>query len=251
MDYGLYVAAAGADTQSQRMEVLSNNLSNVDTPGFKAEFAILQARYSRAVQDGTDHDGHGGINDLSSGVSMIETVTDFSPGAYERTGQRWDMAIRGDGFFRVQDAQNDRQLLTRAGNFQVNARGELLTVQGYDVLDTEGAPIVVDPNHSKVHADGWIAQAGGGQFLSVVKPQSMGDLVRTGENTFRPLGPVSEVPQNKRQVESGYLENSAVGPTQAMMELIETSRMYESNVRMIQSHDQMTGSLINRVLSSR
>ena len=55
MDYGLYVAAAGADTQSHRMEVLSNNLANVDTTGFKEELAVLQARDSRAMRDGTDY----------------------------------------------------------------------------------------------------------------------------------------------------------------------------------------------------
>ncbi len=79
MDYGLYVSAAGADTQSKRMEVLSHNLSNVDTPGFKEEMAVLQARSSRAVRDGTDVPGSQGLNDLSSGVSMIETRTNFAP----------------------------------------------------------------------------------------------------------------------------------------------------------------------------
>ena len=75
MDYGLYVAAAGADAQSRRMEVLSNNLANVDTPGFKEELAVLQARYSRAIRDGTDIPGRTGINDLSSVEKTVRNGT--------------------------------------------------------------------------------------------------------------------------------------------------------------------------------
>lgn len=250
MDYGLYVAAAGADTQSRRMEVLSHNLTNVDTPGFKEELAILQARHSRAIRDGKDIPGQGSLNNLGSGVSLAETQTNFSPGQYKQTGYKWDVAIRGDGFFMVDDG--NRQLLTRAGNFRVDSNGNLLTQQGFRVLDTEGAPIVMNPNmYSQIHQDGWVEHSGGGQLLALVKPESLGDLARVGNNTFNPLGPVANVARNERTVEPGFLELSGVKPTESMMNLIETSRMYEANVRMIQNHDQMTGSLVNRVLTAQ
>ncbi|MFO7903684.1 MAG: flagellar hook-basal body protein [Planctomycetota bacterium] len=250
MDYGLYVAAAGADTQSRRMEVLSNNLTNVDTPGFKEELAILQARHSRAIRDGKEPPGRGGINDLGSGVSMAETQTDFAAGQFKHTGYKWDAAIRGDGFFVVDDGE--RQLLTRAGNFQLDGDGNLLTQQGFRVLDAEGSPIVVNPNmYSQIHKDGWVEHSGGGQLLGLVKPESLGDLARVGNNTFNPLGPVTNVARNERTVEPGFLELSGVKPTESMMKLIETSRMYEANARMIQNHDQMTGSLVNRILTAQ
>ena len=250
MDYGLYVAASGADTQSRRMEVLSHNLANVDTPGFKEELAILQARYSQAIREGDDVPGRAGLNDLSSGVSMTETTTNFTPGTLKRTGQPWDMAIQGEGFFAVED--DGRQLLTRAGNFRVSNTGELLTSQGFSVLDVDSNPIVINPSmYSKVHQDGWIEHSGGGQQLAIVKPQSLGDLVRTGDNAFHSLGPVTDVDQQQRQLQPGFIEISDVKPTRAMMELIETSRIYEANVRMVQSHDQITGALVNRVLSSK
>ena len=252
MDYGLYVAASGAHTQNQRMEVLSHNLANVDTPGFKSEMAVLKARHTRAIQDGTDITGSRGLNDLGSGVEMKETTTDFSPGLTKQTAQKWDVAIQGEGFFRVQDAATGRQLLTRAGNFQVNALGELRTPQGFQVLDSAGTPIVMNPDmHSMVHKDGFVEHSGGGQYLSIAKPRSLGDLVRVGENTFRSIGPLAELGPGEKGVEPGFLEVSSVKPTEAMMELIETSRMYEANVRMIQHHDQMTGSLVNRILRSQ
>ncbi len=252
MDYGLYVAASGADTQSRRLEVISNNLANVDTVGFKGQFALLESRSSRAVLDGADPPGSGGLSDLSSGVSLAETTTDFSHGTYRTTGAKWDMAIKREGFFLVHDRQHNRNLLTRAGNFDLNTQGELLTPQGYQVLDVDGSPIVVDPlGPAEVRGDGWILHASGAQRMAVVRPQSLGDLARAGDNTFFSLGPLRAVPPQDHQVEPGVLENSGVSATQSMMELIETSRMYEANVKMIQNHDQMTGSLINRVLTSR
>ncbi|NLX54100.1 MAG: flagellar hook-basal body protein [Planctomycetaceae bacterium] len=250
MDYGLYVSAAGADTQTQRMEVLSHNMANVDTPGFKEELAVLQARYSREVRDGTDVAGSGGLNDLGSGVSMAETVTNFSEGLLKQTQGKWDMAIHGEGFFVVDN--EGEQLLTRAGNFQVDANGQLLTQQGYPVLSAAGTPIQIDLSvHSQLHKDGYLEHSGGGEFVALKKPQSLGDLVRVGENLFRPLGPLTDVDAGQRRVESGFLEISGVRPTRTMLELIETSRMYEANVRMIQNHDQMTGALISRILRAR
>jgi flagellar basal-body rod protein FlgF len=250
MDYGLYVSAAGADTQSQRMEVLSHNMANVDTPGFKEEMAVLEARFSREVRDGTAMAGSGGLNDLGSGVSMVDTVTNFTEGMLKKTDGQWDMAIHGDGFFVVDN--EGQQLLTRAGNFQTNAEGQLMTQQGYPVLSTAGTPIQIDPSmYSTLHKDGYLEHSGGGEYLALKKPQSLGDLVRVGENLFRPLGPVDDVENDQRRVESGFLEISGVRPTRTMMELIETSRMYEANVRMIQNHDQMTGSLISRILRVR
>ncbi|MHB8861117.1 MAG: flagellar hook-basal body protein [Pirellulaceae bacterium] len=250
MDYGLYMSAAGADSQSHRMEVLSHNMANVDTPGFKEELAVLQARDSRAVHDGTAHAGDGSIDDLGSGVSMVETLTNFAEGTLKQTASRWDMAIRGEGFFIVEN--EGQQFLTRAGDFHVNADGMLMTQQGYRVLSAAGMPIQINPGmYSMLHKDGYLEHSGAGDHLALVKPRSMGDLARAGDNLFRPLGPTQPVDPTERHVESGFLEISGVRPTNTMMELIETSRMYEANIRMIQNHDQTTGSLVKRILRTR
>jgi flagellar basal-body rod protein FlgF len=249
MDYGVYMSAAGANVQSRRMEAISHNLANVDTPGFKAELAVIQARASRDMQLGSDYPGSGSINNLGSGVGLVETVTNFSKGAIRKTGAAWDMAIDGDGFFVVED--DGEQLLTRSGNFRLSPNGQLETDQGFAVLSNDGAPVIVDPSLPwTLHEDGFLAQAGGGQYIGLAQPSSPGDLARAGENTFRPLAPVQSVPLTQRKVMGGFLEMSQVKPTRAMMEMIETSRAYEANVRLIQSQDQLTGSLINRILKS-
>ena len=95
---------------------------------------------------------------------------------------------------------------------------------------------------------GTIEQAGARTMLALVRPGSFGDLAKAGENLFSPLAPVSDVLPEQRRVVSGFLEQSTVQPAMEMMQLIETSRAYEANVRMIQNHDHMIGALVNRIL---
>jgi flagellar basal-body rod protein FlgF/flagellar basal-body rod protein FlgG len=82
----------------------------------------------------------------------------------------------------------------------------------------------------------------------MMQPGSLGDLVKVGNNRFRSLGPVRPVPPNERQIRQGYLEMSGANATDQMMAMIETSRAFEANTRMVQNHDSMTSSLISRVL---
>ncbi len=247
MSYGMYISAAGADAQSARLQVLSNNLANAGTPGFKREIAVLQARHAEAIERGDVAAGQRGIDDIGGGVRMAETVTDFSSGAVRQTGNATDLAINGDGFFLVD--KHGETLLTRAGNFHFSTSGELQTEQGYPVMSADGGPVAIDPVQPwNVTEDGGIEQGGGAQLLALVRPASLGDLVKVGENMFSPLADTSPVATADRNVKSGYLEQSTVQPAIEMMELIETSRAYEANIRMIQSQDQMIGSLVGRLL---
>ena len=247
MPYGLYMAAAGADVQSERLKILSHNLANVDTPGFKREFAVMKAVAAEAIEQGDALAGSGGIDDIGGGVELLETVTDFAKGIFKQTGIPTDMAIEGDGFFVV--ANGEQELLTRSGNFQIASTGQLQTDQGHAVLAAEGTPINLDPSLPwRLRDDGHITQAGNDIPLAIVQPTSLGDLVKTGQNLFSALGNVAPVAAGERQVLGGYLEQSTVKPALEMMELIETSRAYEANVRMIQNQDQMIGTLVNRVL---
>jgi flagellar basal body rod protein FlgG len=158
------------------------------------------------------------------------------------------MAIRGDGFFSVK--KDNDVLLTRAGNFQVNARGELLTQQGYPVLAEGNAPVIIARPEMpwQVSASGDIQQAGDSQKLAIVKPASLGDLVKVGENLFRPLAPVS--PVTNPDVAGGQLEASGSNPTSEMVEMIETTRAIEANLNLVQSQDQLADALFTRILKS-
>lgn len=247
MPYGMYLSAAGAHVQSQRLQVLANNLANVSTPGFKREFAVFQARDAEAVERGQASAGSGTLNDLGGGVEFQQTVTDFSGGTLRQTGNPSDLAIDGAGFFLV--AKDGEQFLTKAGNFHFAPDGRLMTEQGHQVLTTDRQPIVINPTLPwEFQEGGTLNQAGNKIPLAIVKPNSLSDLLKAGENMFSSQSDIRDVNLNDRQVTSGFLEQSSVQPAMEMMELIETSRVYEANIRMIQNQDQLLSSLINRVL---
>lgn len=250
MPYGLYLSAAGAHAQSHRMQVLSNNLANVDTTGFKPQETVLQARFAELIEQGHVEPGLGGADDIGGGVTIRPTETRFTQGPIKATGRETDFALNDDESFFVV-TRGEEQLLTRAGDFLFDANGQMINNSGEQVLGSDGVPIRIQPNVPfNVGPQGRIQQGENRYELMIAKPKSMGDLSHLGGNQFKPLAKFDLVNGDARKVVAGMLEHSAVSPTGAMMELIETSRVYEANVRMIQNQDSVMGSLISRVLQS-
>ena len=251
MPYGMYISAEGAQAQAQRLQVIANNLANVDTPGFKRDVATFQARFAEAIQRGEDWPGSRTTNDIGGGVKIIATQTDFSHSTLRETKIPTDFAVNGDGFFAVRGADGGT-LLTRAGNFMLDGSGRLLTQDGLPVLDEGGAEISIDGSRPwELFAGGQIVQDGSTTGLGLLRPQSLGDLVKVGANLFRPLAETTAVPTEERDIRQGYVEQSGANPTREMMAMIETTRAFEANTRVIQYQDAMLGGLVNRVLSSQ
>ncbi len=144
MPYGLYISAEGAQAQTRRLDVIANNIANVDTVGFKRDLAVMQSRYSEAIERGMASPGEAAQSDIGGGVQFQESVTDFSQGPLRRTGNPTDAALQGDGFFVVRKGQE--RMLTRAGNFRLKPTGELVTQQGYPVLSEDNTPITINPD---------------------------------------------------------------------------------------------------------
>jgi flagellar basal-body rod protein FlgF len=248
MPYGFYISAEGANAQSSRLDVIANNLANVDTVGFKRDLASFQARYAEAISRGSAIAGNGGPDNVGGGILLRQTKTDFSPGPVKRTQDPAHVAILGEGFFTVK--KGNETFLTRAGNFELNSRGELITPQGYSVLDESGAAVVLNPDIKQwdISDTGALRQRGRVQNLAIVKPASNESIEKRGENLFRSLTPPVAIPPEQRRVASGCLEMSGVNPTTEMTALIETSRLFEANVNIMKTQDQMLGALVNRVL---
>jgi flagellar basal body rod protein FlgG len=249
MQYGMYISAEGAQAQAQRLAVIANNLANVDTVGFKRDVPHFQARFAEAVQNGQAVSHDRSINDVGGGVKIIDVQTDYTTGRLQRTSGDLDMAIVGDGFFQVLGRDN-QVLYTRAGNFDLDPAGRLVSqVDGSPVLDQSGKPIILAPGQPwSFRQDGTILQGGTAIPIGLSRPQSMDEVVKVGHNRFRSLGRVNPVPLAEREVRQGFLEMSGSNPTQQMMALIETSRAFEANTRMVQNHDSMTSGLLSRVL---
>jgi len=134
----------------------------------------------------------------------------------------------------------------------MDAQGRLLTQTGrYQVLDDGGGPIQLDPAQKwQFLSGGLIDQDGSQTAIGLQQPESLGDLVKVGNNAFRPLGAISPVPEEQRDIRQGYLEQSGVSSTTAMMAMIETSRAFEANTKLIQHQDEMLSQLLGRVLRS-
>ena len=249
MAYGMYISADGALIQAKRMEMIANNMANVETPGFKRDLALFQARLAEGTLEDPLLDGSGTIEDLGGGVTFAGIATAFNAGPLINTGIPTDMAIEGDGFFAVQ--KDGQTFLTRAGNFELTPTGQLVTrAHGYPVLSDSGGPININPELPWYLApNGAVTQSDGtATNLGIMQPESLGDLVKAGENLFQSLVDPQALPAGQRRVRQGYLEGSGVNPTLEMMELIETSRAFEANMKLIQHQDEMIDTLITELL---
>ncbi len=251
MPYGMYISAEGAAAQAQRLEVIANNLANVDTAGFKQDVATFQARFAEAIQQGQAQAGDRSINDIGGGVKIIDVETDHSVGQLKHTGNDLDLAITGSGYFLIR-GDDGKQYLTRAGDFTLDAQNRLVTQNGHQpVLDQGGSEIVISRSLPwSISPDGFISQAGAIYALGISQPASIDELVKVGNNMYQPLGTVRPLALNERNVRQGFLEMSGANPVRQMMAMIETTRAFEANTRMIQNQDTVLGSLISRVLQS-
>jgi flagellar basal-body rod protein FlgF len=247
----MYISAEGAAAQAQRLEVIANNLANVDTAGFKQDVPTFQARFAEAIQKGQARSGDRSINDIGGGVKIIDIATDHSVGQLKHTGNDLDLAITGKGFFHVK-GDDGQQYLTRAGEFALDTQGRLVTQNGHrPVLDQQGGEIQLARNVPySISQDGFINQAGTIRALGMSQPDSLGELVKVGNNMFKPTGSIKPLELPERTIRQGYLEMSGANPVRQMMAMIETTRAFEANTRMIQNQDSMLGTLISRVLQA-
>ncbi len=248
MPYGVYLSASGAHAQNHRLQVLSHNLANVDTPGYKPQESIVQSRFAELIEAGNVPPGLGGADDLGGGATIHRAATQFGVGPIEATKRETDFAIHDpDSFFVVQ--RGEESFMTRAGEFLFDAQGRMVNQSGDQVLASNGEPIEIEPELPyQIDPQGRVRQDGFEWEIMLARPKQLGDLSQVGDNLFKPLADFDLVPPVDRKVVAGSLERSAVSPTTAMMELIETSRAYEANVQMIKNQDTVLGSLIGRVL---
>src|SRR3954464_8064047 len=158
MNYGLYLSAMGVLANSQRQDVIANNLANAETVGFKKDLALFQEQRTEAQIRGKRSESNDLLEPLGGGLVPSGTTLDLSQGPIESTGNPLDVAIQGDGYFAVRDG--DRTMLTRAGRFQVDRNGILATDAGHAVLSDKLTSITLTPGLADIGKDGTITQNG-------------------------------------------------------------------------------------------
>lgn len=242
---GLYTAYTGMLNEQHRMDVLTNNLANADTNGFKKEGATSQsfdAILAYKIKDSSEgYQLAKRIGYNHPGVKIGEGYTDFSQGPMKNTGNTFDLALTDKGFFAVEFTNKSGESsvkYTRDGNFTLTQEGNLVTQDGDAVLDTNGSPVKLDPlKKSEINTSGQIIQDGRVvATLQITDFEDYNYLKRYGENYFEPVDGAVET-DAAAQVYSGYLETSNISVVTEMVNMITVSRAYESNQKVITTYD--------------
>ena len=224
---GLYAAVTGAAIQAQRLEILANNLANVSTTGFKKDLLALQ------VVEGSSRTPSPSA-DL---VGIYRAVTDFSQGSLNRTGNPLDLAVEGPGFFEILTPDGPRY--TREGRFTRDALNRLVTSDGEPVMG-DGGPLVLDGSEIVMGSDGEVTVDGipAGR-IRIVHFKDTGLLAKVGGNLYENRGGEGNLDAGAASsVLQGYVEISNVNQVREMIGLIEVSRAYETYQKVIQSMDE-------------
>ncbi|WP_066822463.1 flagellar basal-body rod protein FlgG [Sphingomonas mali] len=249
----MHIARTGLDAQDMRMRVISNNLANVNTTGFKkdrASFATLsyQTVTAAGAQSSSDSKYATGLN-LGTGVRIQGTSRMETQGTMQQTGNALDLALDGDGYFQVQ-LPGGQLGYTRAGNFSRSPEGLLVTNEGYQVMP--GITVPEGATQITVGTDGTVsatvagqtepAQLGQLQVANFPNPaglQSKGDnyMLETASSGAANLGVPGE--DGRGMVRQGMLEASNVNVVEELVDMIECQRAYEVNSKMISATDDM------------
>jgi len=233
MDNAIYATLSRQSGLMARMQLVANNIANASTTGFRAE-GMLFSEFIRTLGPGEPS--------LSMAAARVR-VTDLAPGAAAMTGGSLDLAIEGEGFFLVAAPEGER--LTRAGAFATDEAGNLVTMQGWPVLDAGGAPLFVPPGAGAVTvaADGTISAGGRplGQ-IGLVLPADPLALVRLDGVSFRSDGGLEPAPGAR--VLQGFLEGSNVDPVLEVARMIEVQRAYEMGQSFLEREDERIRNVI-------
>ena len=263
----MYSGVSGMRGFQTKLDVIGNNIANVNTVGFKSGRVMFQDILSQSVggvtapEEGTS----GGVNakqiGLGTAISSIDTV--HTGGSAMTTNQPTDLRINGDGSFVLQAGDEGEQVLTRAGNFTLDAARQLVNADGLFVLDTGGAPIQLPEEVTSftIAQDGTIIGAtADGQVevaqIGVVRVVNPGGLEKLGGSTFRmtvnanPDGEIEILAPNDAEtgtgaIISGQLEMSNVDLTSVFTEMIVAQRGFQANSRIITTSDEILQEVVN------
>jgi flagellar basal-body rod protein FlgF len=233
MDRVIYTALSGASAAMHRQQVLSHNLANVNTNGFRAELATFRAVPLRGEGASTR------VYSLEATAGHLDT-----PGTVSNTGRNLDVAAVGRAYFAIQGLDGT-EAYTRAGSLQVSAQGLLVGHAGLPMLDAGGAPLNVPENgRVSIASDGTVSAQVGNQpvqaigRLKLVTPNDEVRLKRGDDGLFRSAdgGPLPQDPA--AQLADGMLEGSNVNAIEAMVGMISVARQYELHMRLLQTTEK-------------
>jgi len=249
----LWIAKTGLDAQQTQLDVISNNLANTSTNGFKRSRAVFEdLLYQTQRQPGANSSQNTQIPSglqVGTGVKPVATVKNFTQGNLQQTGNGMDVAINGNGFFAV-ELPDGTQGYTRDGSIQVNSEGVMVTSNGFPILGpitvpAESQGLTISPDGTvtaKIAGQATQQTLGQLQLATFINPTG---LSSEGQNLYRETAasgaPTLGTPgQNGAGILSqGYVETSNVNVVEELVGLIQSQRAYEINSKAISTSDQM------------
>jgi flagellar basal-body rod protein FlgF len=234
MENTIYIGLSRLSALQTHMDLIANNIANINTPGYKANKMVFREYLDKPE----------GMKETMSMVAEAGSFRVAANGPIKMTGNPYDLALQGPGFFGVQ-GPGGKTLYTRAGAFAIDANGNLITQQGYPVLDAGGGTLTLPAGAKNVtiSADGTLSTAEGTigtlmvqEFPNVQSLQSVGDTLYKADKP----GTQSE----KTQVVQGALEGSNTQGILEMADMIDVSRNYQGVARMLQNeHDRIRATI--------
>lgn len=272
---GFYTATTGMIAQQRRTEMLSNNIANASTPGYKADQSTVRAfpnmllsaieKNGKAnLQNGFNPMSVQQIGTLGTGVYMQETIPDYTQGQLVQTDLKSDVAlvdeylpVRGDGsrtgglYFRLQT--DGQEAYTRNGNFTVDSQGSLVTSGGNYVLSTTGEPIRVTSDDYTITEDGRVLE--NNELIAQIDVAYVEDPDRLTKqdnglyytedgNELTSAYDDNDIAFSMRQ---GYIEQSNVDAGSTMTEMMSAYRSFEANQKMLQAYDRSMDKAVNEI----
>ena len=249
----LYTATTGMLVQRNKMDNITNNITNVDTIGYKKDYMLTRSFEDVLIERINDPNflgaRFGATNDVGDhnwGLYVDEIVTSFGQGNLEQTNQKNELAIQGEGFFVVNTPEGERY--TRAGNFRVDSEGFLVNNNGYYVQSIDGQNINVGGGEFSIDYQGNInieGQVAG--RIAVVTFDNLEGLRKAGENLYYHYQNAEPIEAQNYQVLQGYIEGSNVDVASETVEMISTSRAYESCYKIAQMLDESLAKTVNDI----
>lgn len=243
---GLYTAYTGMKNEQNRLDIISNNLANVSTAGYKEESVANQA-FDRLltikIKDVSEAYNDRAIGAMSLGVKMGEVYTDYRQGSVRETGNTFDLAIEGKGFFNLRMVnRNGEETIryTRDGNFKMTRDGNIVDAYGNN-LQCESGDLQVPPEASEivVRDDGSVFA--NGAYVDRIITTDFEDydhLEKYGDNVYQTVDGAVEQ-EASGLIMQGFIEQSNVNSVREMVEMINITRAYEAGQKVIQTTDNM------------
>jgi flagellar basal-body rod protein FlgG len=249
----LWIAKTGMEAQQMQLDVISNNLANSSTNGFKRANAVFEdLMYQNLRQTGSNSSEQSQLPtglQVGLGVRTVATSRSFAQGALQQSGNKLDVAVQGNGFFQVTMPDGTTNY-TRDGSFQVDSQGRLVTATGLPIAN--GVTVPANATGVTIAGDGTVTA----QIPGTTTPQNIGTIALAsfinpagldpkGQNLFAE-SPASGQPNTGTPgtnglgaLMQGFMETSNVNVVQELVTMIQTQRAYEMNSKAIQTSDQM------------